>query len=117
MWVLARNLGEILREFGEILGKYHILDDSSLGAKGLSDNFGCSGALSLNISDHLPIFVVRKKERIKKVFECIKGRTYKHYDMKIFQDVILSDPRWREFWKHGEHISLYFMVYYVENYY
>ena len=35
MWVLARNLGEILREFGEILGKYRILDDSSLGSKGL----------------------------------------------------------------------------------
>ena len=36
MWVLARNLGEILREFGEILGKYHILNDSSLGSKGLN---------------------------------------------------------------------------------
>ena len=35
MWVLARNLGQILREFGEILGKYRILDDSSLGPKGL----------------------------------------------------------------------------------
>ena len=35
MWVLAQNLGEILREFGEILGKYRILDDSSLGSKGL----------------------------------------------------------------------------------
>ena len=35
MWVLARNLGEILREFGEILGKYRILDNSSLGSKGL----------------------------------------------------------------------------------
>ena len=33
MWVLARTLGEILREFGEILGKYRILDDSSLGSK------------------------------------------------------------------------------------
>ena len=41
MWVLARILGEILREFGEILGKYRILDDSSLGSKGLrpSSNF------------------------------------------------------------------------------
>ena len=38
MWVLARNLGEILREFGEILGKYRILDDSSLGSKGLKSN-------------------------------------------------------------------------------
>ena len=36
MWVLARNLWEILKEFGEILGKYRILDDSSLGSKGIS---------------------------------------------------------------------------------
>ena len=35
MWLLARNLGEILREFGEILGKYRILDESSVGSKGL----------------------------------------------------------------------------------
>ena len=33
---ISSNLGEILREFGEILGKYRILDDSSLGSKGLS---------------------------------------------------------------------------------
>ena len=38
MWILAPNLGEILREFGEILGKYRILDDSSLGSKGLKKN-------------------------------------------------------------------------------
>ena len=35
MWLLALNLEEILREFGEILGKYRILDESSVGSKGL----------------------------------------------------------------------------------
>ena len=35
MWLLALNLGEILREFGEILGKYRILDESSVGSKGI----------------------------------------------------------------------------------
>ena len=35
MWLLALNLGEILREFEEILGKYRILDESSVGSKGL----------------------------------------------------------------------------------
>ena len=45
MWVLARNLGEILREFGEILGKYRILDDSSLGSKGL--NLSCTQKLGI----------------------------------------------------------------------
>ena len=40
MWVLARNLWEILREFGEIRGKYRILDDSSLGSKGTPPKVG-----------------------------------------------------------------------------
>ena len=35
MWVLDLNFGGILREFGEILGKYCILDGRSVGSKGL----------------------------------------------------------------------------------
>ena len=35
IWRLALNSGEILREFGEILGKYRILDARSMGSKGL----------------------------------------------------------------------------------
>ena len=35
IWRLALNSGEILREFGEILGKYRILDARSVGSKGL----------------------------------------------------------------------------------
>ena len=31
IWILALNSGEILREFGEILGKYRILDGRSVG--------------------------------------------------------------------------------------
>ena len=34
--MLALNIGEILREFGEILGKYRILDERSMGSIGLS---------------------------------------------------------------------------------
>ena len=32
----ALNIGEILREFGEILGKYRILDERSMGSIGLN---------------------------------------------------------------------------------
>ena len=35
IWILALNFGEILREFGEILGKYRMLDVKSVGSKGL----------------------------------------------------------------------------------
>ena len=41
MWLLALNLGEILREFEEILGKYRILDESSVGCKGLIQLWTC----------------------------------------------------------------------------
>ena len=35
MLLSTLNFGEILREFGEILGKYRILDDRSVGSIGL----------------------------------------------------------------------------------
>ena len=35
MWMLALNFGEILREFGQILGKYRIWDRRSMGSKGM----------------------------------------------------------------------------------
>ena len=33
-WIPALDFGEILREFGEILGKHRILDGRSMGSKG-----------------------------------------------------------------------------------
>ena len=38
MCLLALNSGEILREFGEILQKYRILDERSVGSKWLSNS-------------------------------------------------------------------------------
>ena len=35
--MLALNIGEILREFGEILGKYRILDERFMGSIGLTE--------------------------------------------------------------------------------
>ena len=43
-WIVALNFGEILKEFGEILGKYRILDGRSPGSIGLKyDNMYCHG--------------------------------------------------------------------------
>ena len=36
IWILALNFGEILREFGDILGKYRRLDGRSVGSIGLN---------------------------------------------------------------------------------
>ena len=38
--VFALNLGGILREFGEILGKYRIFDERPLGSIGLRTDTG-----------------------------------------------------------------------------
>ena len=35
IWILALTFGDILREFGEILGKYRMLNRRSMGSKGL----------------------------------------------------------------------------------
>ena len=43
--MLALNIGEILREFGEILGKYRILDERSMGSIGL--NAACSSGKTI----------------------------------------------------------------------
>ena len=40
IWILALNSGEILREFGEILGKYRILEGRSVGSKGKAAEVG-----------------------------------------------------------------------------
>ena len=37
-----------------------------------------SGTLDINISDHLPIFLVRKKIKVKKINVDFKGRSYKN---------------------------------------
>ena len=55
-----------------------------------------AGVLNYNISDHLPIFLTRKKPRnkIKKI--SILGRYYIRYDQNLFKQM-LSDSDWTDF--------------------
>lgn len=41
-------------------------------------NICCAGTLNLNISDHLPIFLVKKKERLKHQYIFVMGRAYRN---------------------------------------
>lgn len=43
------------------------------------DYHSSSGTLNLNVSVHLPIYVVRKKERNQIKYKEIEGRSYKHF--------------------------------------
>ena len=57
-----------------------------------------SGVLPVAISDHLPIYLIKKKTRPIKTFDLIKGRSYKRYNKDIFVNLIKTDGRWAEFW-------------------
>ena len=57
-----------------------------------------SGVLNCMISDHQPVFVCKKKEKTKQTFSKTQGRTYKHYIKQDFENLILDDPRWVQFW-------------------
>ena len=57
-----------------------------------------SGVLDIKISDHLPIFIYKKKDKIKQSFSTTKGRTYKNYVKEVFENLILNDNRWVDYW-------------------
>ena len=39
-----------------------------------------------------------KKEKIKQTFHKTRGRTYKNYNKNDFENIILNDDRWLQFW-------------------
>lgn len=46
--------------------------------------FHCAGVLNLNIRDHLPIFIIKKKTKENKEFTYVMGRKYRGLDMLQF---------------------------------
>ena len=52
-----------------------------------------SGTLNHNISDHLPVFVVRKKNRNKNKKKLVEGRSYLRYSTERFQ-ALLNELDW-----------------------
>ena len=54
------------------------------------------GVLNYNVSDHLPVFVIKKKQRTKLVKKKISGRSYKNYDSDVFLR-LLGDQDWNNY--------------------
>ena len=50
------------------------------------------------ISDHLPVYLVKKKDREEKEFKTNKGRPKSQYNKEIFQQFILNHHQWYIFW-------------------
>ena len=55
-----------------------------------------SGTLNHNLSDHFPVFIVRKKERNKCIKKEVEGRSYLRYNTERFQ-ALLTEQDWETF--------------------
>ena len=61
-----------------------------------------SGTLDIAISDHLPVFLVKKKQKLRSTFTFIEARSYANYDKQVFQEQIRYHPKWMDFWSYKE---------------
>ena len=50
------------------------------------------------ISDHLPVYIIKKKHRIKKEYTKVHGRPMKKYYKEHFQSLVQNDYHWHKFW-------------------
>ena len=62
------------------------------------DHISHKGTINVYISDHLPTYLVIKKCRKVKSTTIIKGRSFKRYDTKVFQEHVMNDSEWKLFW-------------------
>ena len=62
-----------------------------------SNNVQMTGTLEYNISDHLPIFCLRKKSRNLKETVSFSGRSYRNYDPAELRDS-LRNLNWNYFY-------------------
>ena len=58
-----------------------------------------SGVFSIMISDHLPIFLIKKKQKHKATSDNIKCRSYANYEKQKYQEEIKTHPNWTNFWQ------------------
>ena len=54
--------------------------------------------MDISISDHLPTYLIVKKAREKKTSVVTKGRSYKSYNVDLFQSKIKTHIFWPRFW-------------------
>ena len=60
-----------------------------------------SGNITLNISDHDLVFVIRKKGKAEKTNLSFKGRSYRQYDKEAFQEK-LNSQNWDPFYNSND---------------
>ena len=58
-----------------------------------------AGVLDTIISDHLPVFIIKKKQKVPSSTSSIRARTYVNYDKTTFQEDIRWRPNWGNLWE------------------
>ena len=59
------------------------------------------GNVTLNISDHDLVYIIRKKRKPDNVKMTFQGRSYRHYDREVFQER-LGDRNWDAFYRSSD---------------
>ena len=100
---------EMLKEFERVYNLVQLIKDPTrvtIRSKTTIDliwtNIGHvseSGVLETILSDHLPVYIIKKKCRESKEFSYITGRSYKNYVKESFQYDINSHVKWKNFWE------------------
>ena len=62
-----------------------------------SEFIASSGSINLHVSDHVPVYVTRKKERRRSGKVKFRGRSYRNYDKESFQANLL-EKNWGDFY-------------------
>ena len=58
-----------------------------------------SGVLDIAISDHLPVFLIKKKAKVPSCSIPTRARSYVNYDKTTYQNSIKLHPNWETFWQ------------------
>ena len=61
-----------------------------------SDIIKSQGTYNINISDHLPVFCIRKKSKLHKIKTNFKGRSYKNLNEEHLENM-LNEQDWNDF--------------------
>ena len=63
-----------------------------------ANNVQNSGVLDTILSDHMPVYMTKKKARENKEFKYLMGRSYRWYEKEKFQKDLKDHNNWNNFW-------------------
>ena len=70
-----------------------------------------SGVLDIIISDHLPVYIIKKKPRLTHKYVYTESRNLKSYNIETFYTKLIGDHRWLDFWDSLSVTSMWNILY------